>query len=346
MNRNSSSLTIDFYKDGYKIIDASASSVESAPEDEVTLFGTKNNGALVPLNGNITINFYCIGNGPVEQSTDNPVVDDENFSPSAMQPLLVELDKDLKRGGYYNEDASLTTITENLDPEVKNWANERVPKAGGKLNETIVKAADTFMKTIKGSSGLRNKIYRCNLFSADNLLGGLVPLINDEGFDVDLLKGDNKDEMNYSLADGANRLPFSNILAYIDTGFKATRNFNHNNGHISYSKTYTNTNSGGFLGGVSQIISLDNAAGSGVGKIGLNFYCAGANSSIWYNHRWGTRSTSSVDGYWRSVLSNDNTTSIYNYPSNNVFTLNQNAGTLENFLNGNLKPQNNVNSGI
>ena len=337
--------TTDFYKDGYKIMDASANFIESAPEDEVTLFGTKNNGGLIPLNGIITINFYCIGNGPVEQSANNLIVDDKNFSPSAMQPLLVELDKDLKRGGYYNEDTSLSTITEYLDPEVKNWANERVPKAGGKLNETIVKAADTFMKTIKGSAGLRNKIYRCNLFSADNLLGGLVPLINDEGFDVDLLKGDNKDEMNYSLADGANRLPFSNILAYIDTGFKATRNFNHNNGHISYSKSHINNNSGGFLTGTSQIISLGGQPEAAVGKIAFNFYHAGPNQSIWYNHKWGTNSTAAINGYWRWNLSNDNTQSIYNYPSNNVFTLNQNSGILENFLNGNLKTQNNINSG-
>lgn len=79
-----------------------------------------------------------------------------------------------------------------LDPIVFDWANVRVPANGGSVSKFTVKAVNTFIRDIR-KAGIRNKIYRLNLFCGNDFthdlstnLGAVqVPLIKDFGNALD-----------------------------------------------------------------------------------------------------------------------------------------------------------------
>lgn len=71
------------------------------------------------------------------------------------------------------------------DAEVENWADVRVPAAGGTVSASTRQAACDFMAAIT-AAGLRSKILRLNLFAGDQLAAAVVPLIIDAGGATDV----------------------------------------------------------------------------------------------------------------------------------------------------------------
>jgi hypothetical protein len=65
---------------------------------------------------------------------------------------------------------------ETYDPEVSSWIS-RIDAAGGAASNATIDALNTFLRTIKASSGLRDKIKRLNLFCGSNLSAALTPKI-------------------------------------------------------------------------------------------------------------------------------------------------------------------------
>ena len=196
---------IKMYKNGEEVLSSDLDTMVDPPSDTIAIFGTKNDGQVFTYPSEITLDFYCMGTGPEEASLDggSPYgksdVLDYNFSPREINAFLNELDQDLDRKDYSVGSCSANSISgitsTTLDGEVSDWANKRVAKAGGVLSDIIVDAVNDWMIKIKARSGLREKLTRVNLFSSINLRGALVPIICDEGYPVDLNKGNAIDNM-------------------------------------------------------------------------------------------------------------------------------------------------------
>ena len=187
---------IRMYKNGEEVLSSSLNDMTDPPSDTIAIFGTKNDDQVFTHPSPITLDFYCLGTGPEEASTEATGlrdVLDNNFSPREINAFLNELDQDLDREDYSVASCSTHSSTgitaTTLDGEVSDWANKRVAKAGGVLNDVIVDAVNDWMTTIKAVPGLREKLTRVNLFSSLNLRGALVPIICDGGYAVDLNKG-------------------------------------------------------------------------------------------------------------------------------------------------------------
>jgi hypothetical protein len=336
---NGAASTVDtkvrLYKDGYKIQDSSLDNVYASPAgDSIAVFGVKNQGAFYPSAG-LTINFYCFGNGPETVSTSNTETLDDNFLPNEMNGFLNELDRDLNRGGY-SVHSSTPLITSQLDPEVADWANNRVPRAGGKLDDSIVKHVDTFMKAIKAESGLRSKLYRCNLFAGSNLHAALVPLVSDKGHPVDVNKGSLKFlEADYLLSSGleasSSVSATVNTLAekYLDTGLKAGNLLSNKVGHMSFATSDDTFNVLG-LDGVLSPMSLLDEESLYEGNIFMGIYQAGGSgATIWYNHIWGKKTVGLTSGNWISAGAK--------FPKNKIFLINAQSdynGSLRSYVDG------------
>jgi hypothetical protein len=238
---------IKIYKDGQGVLESQISNQIVAPEEEIALFGIKNGSVFHSFPTSINIDFYCLGSCPETPDSDkNPDVLDDGFLPNEINSFLIQLDVDLNRKGFQKPNASkgilgnLSVLTNELDPEVSKWANEKVRKVGGELNSEIVLAVNAWMGKIKERSGLRQKIQRVNLFSSVNLAGALVPIISDEGHPVDLNQGTVQfSEEDFVLGrlhagvswDSSSTTP----KKYLDTGLNPTKaNLSWDNIHMGF----------------------------------------------------------------------------------------------------------------
>ena len=73
-------------------------------------------------------------------------------------------------------------VSDDMDSEVYDWANYRVPANGGLVTQKEAEAVNAWMLKIKTSSGLREKLKRVNLMAGSNLAAKMVPLIVDSGY--------------------------------------------------------------------------------------------------------------------------------------------------------------------
>lgn len=232
---------IKIYLDGKEKLASEAFDLSSdAPLGTIRLFGVSSKGEPYPNESKMTINFYCFGLGPVEPSVNLADVLDSNFLPDKMNKLLVDLDCDLGRVRY-----SLTSVANNLDPEVGFWANEAVPTYGGYLLDSHVEAVNAWMGIIRAKPGLRERLTRVNLFVGNNLSAALVPIIRDAGSPTDLNKGiDQFKESDYNSLIGLSpNISLSLIgvpLKFIDTGIKATAasKLSRISGHVSIASSH------------------------------------------------------------------------------------------------------------
>lgn len=69
------------------------------------------------------------------------------------------------------------------DSEVDDWV-QRILSNGGTVSNTTIEAACEFMTSLK-AAGLRDRVFRLNLFAGDQFAAAVVPLINDFGSAVD-----------------------------------------------------------------------------------------------------------------------------------------------------------------
>ena len=236
---NSSSTRSRSYVDGKIYSEYQYTNDGGSPDSEMIIFGIRAPHGTIPISGNFTINYYSFGKG--ETSSSSSTIDangnytslELNFSNERMQSFLQELDKDLYRNKY-----------SNLDSEVNDWANNRLPSAGGKIDQAIVTAVNEWMFDVKSFPGLREKLKRVNLFSAKNLHGALVPIIRDAGKPEDVNKGSEMfNEDDYGLSTGLTANNVGDILSgdswikakkFIDTGVSMGSSFASNKtGHIA-----------------------------------------------------------------------------------------------------------------
>ena len=318
---SSTELRAKMHKDGYLINDTYLSKSYPPPSgDEIAIFGKKNQGVIHPAAGGLSVNFYSLGYGPDVSSSQNPDGIDENFLPDKMNHFLNQLDRDLKRGDY-SVHSSTPTITSELDSEVADWANNRVPRAGGRLSESIVKATDTFMKAIKSQSGLREKLYRCNLFAGTNLHASLVPLISDAGHAVDVNKGDIKFleadyDIKIGLAPNFTSGGDAGWLAdkYLDTGLKAGNLLTSTAGHMSISTSDTARKRIGNYPPMVPISLLDEESNGSKGNTFMGFHDDSGNV-VAFNNIWG-KSNAAVTTQWKAVPL------LTDFPQNQLFLMN------------------------
>ena len=246
---NSNNMKLRIQENGIRIEEVEYLKGTAAPSDTIAIFGTKALGQYYAYPQEFTMDFYCFGKANKSVSSTREDVFDGCFNAEKMNLFLQELRRDLGRS---KTNSTSTVITSSLDSEVEEWANKTVPSFGGKVSEAHVQAVNNWMNKIKQTSGLREKIYRCNLFIGDNLKAGLVPVIADKGnLRIDLNKGseifkesDFANGLNAGLtANGvgtfySDSTQHISAKKFIDTTFTPLNgNISVNNGHVAFSST-------------------------------------------------------------------------------------------------------------
>ena len=156
---------------------------------------------------------------------------------------------------------------ETYDPEVIGWVS-RVNSAGGSVSNATVDAANSFIRSINASEGLRAKIQRLNLFSGSNLSASLTPLIVDVGPSQD--SNNNFTSAEYTASTGLTNSSGSGNK-YLDTGIDfGDAGISFTDGHIAINTLGSSTSSS-----YKEWIGRDHA-------------CIGSNLSTGKHHfRWG-----------------------------------------------------------
>jgi hypothetical protein len=111
----------------------------------------------------------------------------------------------------------------NMHTEVAQWMAKATDN-GGVYSSQTVNALRLLMTDIK-RYGLRNKIFRLNMFVGENSNSGAVPLIADRGASIDTIFG----SPSYS-PNGGFSPNFSNFN-YIDTGYNPLNNITQSSAH-------------------------------------------------------------------------------------------------------------------
>mgnify|MGYP003148665038 CR=1 FL=1 len=133
-----------------------------------------------------------------------------------------------------------SAINESYDPEVISWVSN-VDANGGSVSQSTIDSLNTFIRTIKSSSGLRDKIKRLNLFCGSNLAASLVPLISDIGNISDT-------NNNFTSSEYTKTTGLSNSTAsgnkHVDTGMDLSDgDISFTDGHIAINTLGSNTSS-------------------------------------------------------------------------------------------------------
>lgn len=149
-------------------------------------------------------------------------------------------------------------IPKSTNSDVSSWL-EKVYQNGGIVSQSAADAATIFADTIN-ANGLRNKIYRLNLFCGDNLSACLVPLYTDPGDNI--LRGNYIDinsnyggskfaETNYIPNSGLKSTSSGSLGAYLDTGI-SSQSIGSQNIHASVIVIEESTITGAYFGGNTQ----------------------------------------------------------------------------------------------
>ena len=334
------------YKDGGIIQEANVQNLFGSSEnDEIALFASKGNGVYSKASSSYTVNFYCFGHGDTLSSSPDPLFEREeeawveDFLPEEMNHFLNQLDRDLDRGRWDKDPNVIITQAGGLDSEVADWANNRVARAGGRLDNATIDAVDTFMKSIKSVQGLRQKISRLNLFAGSNLNAALVPLIADKGHPVDVNKGTIQfTESDFNLLTGltANTTDGASVNTqaekYLDTGLKAEGVLTLSAGHIAFATSDADISSdgaGGLAGSVAPISML--AGEAQYGNTAMNFFTSGSSYNIYLNSIFGNRDANAINGEWTQL------STPANFPKNQLLLLQTSGGLspyVSSWLNG------------
>lgn len=129
----------------------------------------------------------------------------------------------------------------SFDADVTDWADVRVPAAGGTVSAATKDAVNTFVLAAK-ANGYWTKLNRINLFAGDQLAAALVPLkVGDGGAtdtNVNFVAGD------YSLATG---LTGNGTTKYLNTGLLPSSLVANDTHFAVYNRSSTNAQ-GGYCG--------------------------------------------------------------------------------------------------
>lgn len=151
---------------------------------------------------------------------------------------------------------SNTITTQTYDAETLDWVS-RVVGNGGTVSQTTKDAANAFIISIKGVSGLRAKILRLNLFAGGQFAAAQVPFIKDKGNLLDAPKtgpsgiAGSGSDWTYAETGATGGLKPLTSQAWLSTNFIASTDWtSDNDAGISVYASDSTTQAGVSLGGL------------------------------------------------------------------------------------------------